>query len=217
MTVFGATGLGCVRGERTVFTGLDFRVADGGALVLTGANGTGKSSLLRLLAGLGRPAAGRLAWNGEDIDADRDAHRRRVQYVGHADAVKPVLTVFEQVRFWSALRCVGNDDNVARTRRALRAFGIDHLADVPGRYLSAGQKRRVNLARILTTPAPVWLLDEPRTALDADAVKRLDAAIAAHRLDGGLVVLALHGGGHPEGAEVLDLSPFAGGGDAPRC
>jgi len=213
MTTFSGTDLVCVRSERTVFAGLAFEVRAGGALVLVGPNGSGKSSLLRLLAGLARPAAGNLIWNGEDVAEDAEAHRGRLHYVGHADAVKPVLTVAENLTFWAALRADG-DDLGARTVAALDAFGIGRLADVPGRFLSAGQRRRLALARVLAAPATLWLLDEPRTVLDAEAQEMLDAAIARHRDGGGMVVMALHGGDRPEGAATLDLSQFAARGHA---
>ena len=216
MTDFVGRQLVCVRGGRVVFAGLGFRVEAGGALVLAGPNGSGKSSLLRLMAGLAHPAAGVLAWGGEDVAADPATHRARVHYVGHLDAVKPDLTVAENLVFWAALRG-GSDGAGARTRTALEAFGIPHLADVPGRYLSAGQRRRLNLARILAAPAPLWLLDEPKTALDTDAAGRVDAAVASHRAEGGMVVMSMHGGSLPEGAVVLDLAAFPAGLEAVGC
>ncbi len=209
MAEFAASELACVRGERLVFAGLACRVTGGGALVLRGANGSGKSSLLRLMAGLARPAHGLLSWNGEDVRDDPEAHRRRVHYVGHLDAVKPVLTVHEQLAGWGRLAGLSRRQADTGAGDALARFGIDHLADVPGRYLSAGQRRRVALARVLVAPASLWLLDEPRTALDADAVARLDRVMEAHRAAGGIIVLSLHGGGDPIGATSLDLGAFA--------
>jgi heme exporter protein A len=209
MTDFVGRQLVCVRGGRAVFAGLGFRVDAGGALVLTGPNGSGKSSLLRLMAGLARPASGVLAWGGDDVTEDPVAHRSRVHYVGHLDAVKPALTVAENLGFWAALRG-GSAGAASRTRAALEAFGIPHLADVPGRYLSAGQRRRLTLARIIAAPAPLWLLDEPKTALDTDGAGRVEAAVASHRGDGGMVVMSMHGGTLPEGATVLDLAAFSG-------
>ena len=216
MTDFVGRQLLCARGGRTVFADLDFRIAAGGALVLAGPNGSGKSSLLRLMAGLARPAAGVLAWGGNDVAEDPATHRARVHYVGHLDAVKPALTVAENLGFWAAL-CGGSDGAEARTRAALDAFGIAQLGDVPGRYLSAGQRRRLNLARILAASAPLWLLDEPKTALDTDAAERVDAAIASHRAEGGMVVMSMHGGSLPEGAVVLDLAAFPAGKEAVAC
>jgi heme exporter protein A len=213
MVEFSGTHVGCIRGERVVFADVSFRVEGAGALVLTGPNGAGKSSLLRQMAGLLPLAAGSLSWDGSDVARDPDAHRCRVRYVGHADAIKPALTVAENVRMWAVLwggRGGAND----RAQAALEAFGIDRLVDVPGRYLSAGQRRRLALARLLVAPAPLWLLDEPKTALDAEAARRLDRAVERHRQAGGMVVMALHGGTRPEGAMTLDLATSA---EAPAC
>ncbi|MBK8908039.1 MAG: heme ABC exporter ATP-binding protein CcmA [Rhodospirillales bacterium] len=210
--MLSASALGCVRGERVVFAGLGFRAGAGDALVLTGANGSGKSSLLRLLAGLARPAAGALTWDGVDIRDDPGRHAARCHFVGHLDALKPALTAGEQLAFWACVRSGGSERRRQRREQAeaaLAAFGIAHLADMPVRFLSAGQRRRVALARVLTAPAPLWLLDEPATALDADAVRRLDDVIARHRADGGLVILSMHGGARPPGALSLDLDAFA--------
>ena len=194
-----------MRGERRIFARLSFGLARGGALVLAGPNGSGKSSLLRMMAGLLPPAGGALLWEGEGIDGDPDAHRRRVRYVGHADAVKPALTVFENLETWARL-WGGRTGAGERTTDALDALGIERLAEIPGRFLSAGQRRRLALARLLAAPAALWLLDEPRTALDNDATARLDGIIAAHRAQGGMVVMALHGGARPEGAALLSLT-----------
>ncbi len=210
MTLFTGRNLVCVRGERRVFAGLDFAVDGGGALVLAGANGSGKSSLLRLMAGLLHPASGTLAWDGAATAVDPDAHRARLRYVGHLDAVKPVLRVAENLRFWDGLRPGRRAGNLGdAVGPALEAFGIAHLADVPGRFLSAGQKRRLTLARIVTAPAPLWLLDEPTAALDEAATASLEAAIASHRAGGGMVVVATHTRMAVDGARVLDLSHFA--------
>jgi len=168
-----------------VFRDLDFAVADGGALVLAGPNGSGKSTLLRLLAGLGRLAAGRVLWSGENALADLTAHAARVTYVGHLDAVKPGLTVEENLRF-AAL--VGG----GRVGVALDALGLRELAELPARMLSAGQKRRLALARLALSAAPLWLLDEPTLGLDVASVGRFGSLLAAHRARGGMVVTATH-------------------------
>jgi heme exporter protein A len=208
MAEFSGEDLVCVRGERTVFVGVSFRLASGGALVLAGPNGAGKSSLLRMMAGLLPPANGLLAWEGDAIADDAEAHRRRVRYIAHAEAVKPALTVAENLLAWSVLwGGLAGAEN--RAVAALDAFGIGRLADLPGRYLSAGQKRRLALARLLLAPAPLWLLDEPRAGLDADAERRLEHAIRRHRQGGGMVVMALHGGERPEDARTLDLAGTA--------
>ncbi len=214
MPLFTGTGLVCFRGERTVFAGLGFALAAGGALMLRGPNGSGKSSLLRLMAGLGRPLDGAIAWGAEPITEDIEAHNARIHYIGHADPVKPVLTVAENLMFWTSLRSKANvelrrKDGVGEAiQSALARLGIGHLAEVPGRFLSAGQKRRVNLARLLAAPAPLWLLDEPHTALDRAAMKRLDDAIGEHRDGGGMVVMASHAEAAPGGAEAIDLGQF---------
>ncbi len=208
MDRFTGSDLLCIRGERMVFTGLDFEVSAGGALILVGPNGSGKSSLLRLMARLLKPAAGSMAWNGEDVTEDPDAHNARLHYVGHMDAVKPVLSVAENVRFWAGLRPNGSADPQAATERALETFGISHLADLPGRFLSAGPRRRVNLARIIASPAPLWLLDEPTTALDKEAIASLEGAIIAHQQSGGMVVLATHAEIDTQSPSVLDLGDF---------
>jgi heme exporter protein A len=180
--------LACRRGERRVFTRLSFRLPPGGALVLTGANGSGKTSLLRLLAGLIPPAAGRLAWGASPVEHDPAAHRARLHYVGHQDGVKPGLTPRETLAFWSGLRGC----KVPRLDAALAAFGLVPVADWPCRWLSAGQRRRLALARLCATAAPLWLLDEPFSALDRENQARLEEVIAAHRATGGRVVVATH-------------------------
>lgn len=207
MNGFSGHGLCCIRGERGVFRGLDFAVAPGQALVLIGPNGSGKSSLLRLMAGLLRPRLGHLAWDGRPIADDPEAHRGRLHYVGHHDAVKPVLTVEENLVFWAHLH--GEPAPPARVRAALEALAIGHLADLPGRFLSAGQRRRVNLARVLAVEAPLWLLDEPTTALDKATIVRLEAAIAVHQAKGGMVVASTHGALDLNDARELDIERFA--------
>ncbi|MCH7795112.1 MAG: heme ABC exporter ATP-binding protein CcmA, partial [Proteobacteria bacterium] len=186
MSLFEGRDLLCVRGERRVFEGLSFTLAAGGLLVLTGPNGSGKSSLLRIMAGLLRPAAGALLWDGAPVRDDPDAQAARLQYLGHLDAVKPVLSVAENLMFWAALHGGG----AAEVTRALDGFDLGALAEVPGGMLSAGQKRRVALARLLAAPAEVWLLDEPTVGLDAASLARLTGAIAAHRARGGRLVVA---------------------------
>ena len=196
-----ASDLACIRGGRPVFAGVAFALEPGEALVLRGPNGSGKSSLLRILAGFLAPVAGRLAWQGADIHADPAEHRRRVHYVGHADGVKPVLSVRENLAF--AARLAGGrpaDIDAALDRLALRP-----LADLPVRLLSAGQRRRLALARLFAAPRPLWLLDEPGVGLDAASRARLEAAIEAHRGGGGLAVLATHGDVDPQGAHVLEF------------
>jgi len=159
------------------------------------------------MAGLLRPYEGQLAWANEAIHEDPETHNARLHYVGHLDAVKPVLNVTENMLFWAELRQGKQGFGVGS---ALAAFGIEHLGEVPGRYLSAGQKRRVNLSRLLAAPAPLWLLDEPTTALDVQAIKSLADIIAKHRREGGMVVVSTHTPMDLPDAETLNLSEFMG-------
>jgi heme exporter protein A len=181
--VLEAEGLAAFRGERLVFASIGFAVAAGGALLVTGPNGSGKSTLLRVLAGLGRAEAGHLTWDGADALADLVAHAARLRYLGHQDAVKPGLTVAENLRFWGG---------AAAIRTALEAVGLAPLAELPARMLSAGQVRRLAIARLAMAPRPLWLLDEPTLGLDAASVDRFGALVAAHRARGGMVIAATH-------------------------
>jgi heme exporter protein A len=183
--VLAAEDVAVFRGERLVFSDLSLHVATGGALVLAGPNGSGKSTLLRLLAGLIRPAAGRLLWDGADAFADLATHGRRVAYLGHQDAVKPGLTVTENLRFAAAV-------SARPIAAALEAVGLHPLADLPARMLSAGQKRRLALSRLLLSDARLWLLDEPTLGLDTASIDRFGFLLAQHRGGGGMVVAATH-------------------------
>jgi heme exporter protein A len=178
-----ARAIAAFRGERLVLRDLSFAVADGEALLLLGPNGSGKSTLLRLLAGLKRPDSGDLLWNGADALADLPAHAGRVAYLGHLDAIKAGLTAAENLAFAAAGRPVAP---------ALAALGLDGLTDLPARMLSAGQRRRLALARLALSPATLWLLDEPTLGLDTASLDRLGILLAAHRATGGMVVAATH-------------------------
>ncbi|MCZ7660420.1 MAG: heme ABC exporter ATP-binding protein CcmA [Xanthobacteraceae bacterium] len=181
-----ASGLAVVRGFREVFSELSFELAGGELLALTGPNGAGKSSLLRLIAGLVRPSAGALALEGGDpeLSIPEQAH-----YLAHQDAFKPALTVEENLRFW--VRFAGADE--AALGEALAAVGLGSLADLPAAFLSAGQRRRLSVARLWAVARPLWLLDEPTSALDAAAQDRLAAIMADHLAAGGLIIAATHG------------------------
>ncbi len=207
MSLFEGHDLVCQRGGRQVFAGLGFGLAPGGALLLTGPNGSGKSSLLRVMAGLLKPAAGELAWAGEVVAGDPEAHRARLHYVGHLDGVKPVLSVHENLSAWTRLRGAPDDGVPA----ALERFGLAGLAGLAGRLLSAGQKRRLALARLLAAEAEVWLRDEPGVGLDDAALRRLGEEIARHRAGGGRVVAATHGSLPIEASETLSLADFTAG------
>jgi heme exporter protein A len=206
MTPFEGRELTCVRGERRVFAGLSFALPPGGALILTGPNGSGKSSLLRLMAGLLRPAAGQLVRDGQDIRADREAHRARLHYVVHLEAVKPVLSAAENLAYWADQ----SDAPAAAVAEALDRLDLAWLGDVAGRLLSAGQRRRLALARLLVRKAELWLLDEPTVGLDDDSLARFHDVLAGHRANGGRVVVATHTPIDLAGAEHLALDAFAG-------
>ena len=201
---FSGTDLACRRGGRRVFSGLDFSVTAGEALVLRGPNGSGKTTLLRLMAGLTRPARGRLAW--DDAPVEPETHGAKVRFVSHLDAIKPALTVRENLLFW---RDLWGGHKAVETAAA--GLGLGHLATFPARLLSAGQRHRLALARLLVAPAPLWLLDEPGNALDDASLEKLGAIIKAHRAMGGMVVIASHGASIVEDGKTLDLGAFAGG------
>jgi heme exporter protein A len=172
------------RGERLVFEGVSFRLDAGEALVLTGANGSGKTTLLRLLAGFVPPAAGDVFWQGAKALGDLPALGRRTSFLGHQDAVKAGLTVAENLSLGAAQGADG--------QAALETMALADLADLPARFLSAGQKRRLAIARLVLQRRPLWLLDEPTTALDAASVAALGVVVAEHRAAGGIVVAATH-------------------------
>ncbi len=181
-----ASELACRRGGREVFAGVSFAVGPGEALAVRGRNGAGKSSLLRLVVGLLRAAGGRLALEGGDpeLTIGEQSH-----YLGHQDALKPSLSVGENLQFWSGFLGAPKSEIAA----PLAAVGLAAIADLPAAYLSAGQRRRLSIARLLAVKRPIWLLDEPATALDAAARQRLTEFMTAHLDSGGLILAAAHG------------------------
>jgi heme exporter protein A len=197
-----ADNLTCIRGGRTVFAGLSFAVGAGEALMLTGRNGAGKSSLLRMIAGLVHVAEGRLALTGGDAEATipEQAH-----YLGHQDALKSSLSVCENLVFWTEY-LGGSRSAVAA---ALEAVGLQPVAGLPAAYLSAGQRRRLSIARLVAVDRPLWLLDEPTSALDAQSRDRLAALMRSHLGKGGLIVAATHGPIGLEAARELRLGAKA--------
>ena len=185
-----ASGLSCTRGERRLFTGLDLAVGPGEWLHVQGENGAGKTSLLRILASLSPPAEGEVSWRGAPIRTLAEDYRRDLLFLGHHGAVKEDLTPFENLRLAAQLDGSTLDDRAAL--EALARFGLRGREDLSVRFLSAGQKRRVLLARLAVRKAPLWILDEPFTALDVKAVDMLSGLIEAHLAANGLVILTSH-------------------------
>ncbi|HRY26636.1 MAG: heme ABC exporter ATP-binding protein CcmA [Geminicoccaceae bacterium] len=196
-----AAGLACRRGGRLLLEAVDWRLAPGDALLLKGANGSGKSSLLRLLAGFLRPAGGRLLHGGRDVFADLARYRAALHHLGYQDALKPALTVAENLEAAAAL--LGGERG--RLAAALDAFALGGLAATPVRFLSSGQRRRAALARLAAVPRPIWLLDEPGIGLDRRNRDALEALIDRHRGGGGIAVVASHGDVALARPLVLDL------------
>jgi heme exporter protein A len=183
-----ADNLACARGDRVLFEKLSFRLERGQALAVEGANGTGKTSLLRLIAGFLSPKAGRLLLVTDLGESDDDEERgKQVGWLGHQDGLKPQLTVREQLAFFAALHGAKTDCDTA-----LGDVGLARQKDFPCRYLSAGQKRRLGLARLMVSGRSLWLLDEPFAALDSEGQTMIAQTMARHCANGGMVIAATH-------------------------
>ena len=198
-----ARGLSCIRGERRLFENLNLTVSPGECLHIRGENGVGKTSLLRLLTGLSKPESGEIFWNGQSIAIDCSAYHRELLFLGHRDALKEDLTALENLELYVAL-----DDIELSSEKAFAAlwrFGLRGREQLPVNCLSAGQKRRVLMARMLTRQAKLWILDEPFNALDIHAVQALQGLIAEHVGQGGSVVLTSHQEVGLPHLKVLDL------------
>lgn len=201
--VLEGRGLRCVRGERELFTDLNIRITSGNCLHVRGENGVGKTSLLRLLTGLSKPESGEVLWGDHSITLDPGAYHRELLFLGHRDALKEDLTALENLQMYAAL-----DDVALSQEQALAAlwrFGLRGRENLSVNCLSAGQKRRVLMARMLTRQARLWILDEPFNALDIEAVHELQNLIIEHVSSGGLVVLTSHQEVHIPNVQVLEL------------
>ena len=173
----------CERDERTLFSGLSFTLNAGEWVQITGSNGAGKTTLLRLLTGLSRPDAGEVLWQGQPLHQVRDSYHQNLLWIGHQPGIKTRLTALENLHFYH------RDGDTAQCLEALAQAGLAGFEDIPVNQLSAGQQRRVALARLWLTRATLWILDEPFTAIDVNGVDRLTQRMAQHTEQGGIVIL----------------------------
>src|SRR5665213_2635994 len=192
-------GVRCVRGGRDVLSGLDFEVSAGCALAVTGPNGSGKTSLLRIVAGLLALAGGSIDLDGGEIEATLP---EQAHYLGHRDAMKPALSVLENLTFWRNFLGGEGFDSQESLGESLNKVGLDHAAHLPAAYLSAGQRRRLSIARLVAVRRPIWLLDEPTSALDTAGQTLFADLTRDHLARGGLVLAATHA---PLGIEAREL------------
>ena len=201
-----AQGLACLRGDRLLFKNVAFELSAGGLMYVLGENGSGKSSLLRLLCGLLTPEDGEVFWNGKSIKHDAESYQADLIYVGHLNGLKDDLTVLENLEF--SARLVGNMVDNGTILNALTAIGVARCANLPVGVLSQGQKRRVALARLWLTRSKLWILDEPFAALDAASIAVLAAQLNQHMANGGMTIITTHQDVviHAQSTQTLRLS-----------
>ena len=196
--------MSCVRGERLVLDHVSFTCEAASPLIVRGPNGAGKSTLLRAVAGFVRLRHGSIRLSGVKDAKNNEVDREHIHYLGHTDGVKSVLSIRENLSFWASL--LGGGGGAQSIERALTVFDLTNAADLPVEYLSAGQRRRVALARLVVAERPLWLLDEPGTALDSGAMASLSTLMSAHCESGGLLIVAAHDAFDIPGAQVLELA-----------
>jgi heme exporter protein A len=201
--------LRCTRGERELFSGMNFTLHSGEALLIQGGNGQGKTSLLRLLTGLSQPADGEVRWRGKKLDKIREEYHREMAYIGHLNGIKDDLTPIENLRLVSQL--AGRTLDEAQAEERLIQLGLGRCLDLPCRVLSFGQRRRVALASLLCSNAQLWILDEPLTGLDVHGVALLENLLKAHIDNGGMAVLTTH---QPLSLEGVNIHALRVGGPA---
>ena len=185
-----AVDLDCMRGDRLLFKGINFKVAESELLYIKGANGAGKTTLLRMICGLVQPYGGTISWNSENIKGLHEDYYNSLLYIGHLGGIKPELTALENLRFACALN--GQDVSEKKATDALKSVGLAGREDLPSKVLSQGQQRRVALARLFLTHTKLWVLDEPFVALDVKAVAMIQRVLAEHLVGKGMIVLTTH-------------------------
>ena len=201
--MFQAIELECVKGYDRLFTGISFTLQAGEVLQIQGTNGSGKTSLLRILTGLSQAETGEILWNGTNIDIDQVSYLENLIYIGHTNGLKAELSALENLQLNRQYLGYSNDKP---TQQALEEVGLTGYEHILAHQLSAGQKRRVTLARLSLNTAPLWILDEPVTAIDVDGVSAFEKTIETHVLNGGMVILTTHQSLNFGKANILSLS-----------
>ena len=204
--VLELSNLACRRGGRLLFSGMDLSLTEGDAALITGPNGSGKSSLLRVIAGLIQPLQGQIHWEGQNAVKFSDNFRSAIRYVGHSDGLQPVLSVLENLKYWSQL--YGSSQDLEKLNRGLESVGLFDLSELPARVLSAGQRRRLALAKAIATDGRLWLFDEPTVALDRQSVNRIETAISEFRASGGIVIASTNAPLNLSDCKALNISDY---------